>query len=67
MRVVQKDGSIAAMSALLRRFRQCRPGYRFIRSDVMGDVLVVLADGTAMSLDCMSSVIQQEGKESEPD
>jgi hypothetical protein len=67
MRVVQKDGSLAAMSALLCRVRQCRPGYRFIRSDAMGDVLVVLADGTITPVERMSSVIQQEGKEAGAD
>lgn len=45
-RVALQEGGVAAFAALLRRYRQCRPGYG--RLQVGEDRTLLLADGSCV-------------------
>ena len=54
------QGFVLGWSALLERYRQCRPGYRIVELQTNEGTIVVLADSTVRDLGEMSERVRRE-------
>ena len=59
-RHVREDGVVSGLRALLRRFRQCRPGYTVVYSDLAHRKYAVLRDGSVIDSEHASERLRRE-------
>ena len=62
--VTEREGFAAGISALLRRYHTCRPGYTLLHArDQDGTRLMLLADGSVVRIDLLSTHVLPDGQD----